>query len=148
MTERMAALTRTLVPARAGVVAAALATALTATLWLAIAIGGPAHVAAPRGAAPRATLADLPLAAQGPVSAALGAADPAYRVLRAGAWLRANTPGEGLRTDFTGAGVRFTSGASHVALNVSGLGYGDAIAPVGAAVPTAAGNRVTTRTPG
>ncbi|HEX7609479.1 MAG TPA: hypothetical protein VF380_02290, partial [Solirubrobacteraceae bacterium] len=144
----MAALTRTPVPARAAALAAVLTTVLAATLWLALAGGGASHVAAPRGAASHATLASLPVGAQGPVSAALGAADPAYRVLPVAGGLRASTPAQGLRTDFTGSGVQLTAGASHVGLSVSGLGYGDAIATVGAATPTAAANRVTYAHPG
>jgi hypothetical protein len=61
--------------------------------------GAPGVAAAGRGLP--TGLAGLPAAAQGPVSAALGRAEPAYRVVG----LRAGNPAQRLRTVFSPGGV-------------------------------------------
>ena len=83
-------------------------------------------------------LASLPLAAQGPVSAALGQDAPAYRV----ADLRAGNPAQDLSIGFSRRGVRVVSGAAQLGMTLSGYGYGSALEPVEPVVPRASGSHV------
>jgi hypothetical protein len=106
--------------------------------------GGPSGLA-PRapdsGALAKRGLSPLPIAASVPVSAALGAADPAYRVRTSAAGLRAATPAQRLRLHFTRAATLVSSGSAVTGLSLRSLGYGSAQRSVGEVVPTAAGNR-------
>jgi trimeric autotransporter adhesin len=92
----------------------------------------------------RAGWASVPLAARGPVSAALGSELPAYRVLSAGrgAW-RAVSGDEALRVAFGSKGARVSSDGFAVGLRLVGIGYGNSLAGVTAVMPSARGNRVT-----
>ena len=63
-----------------------------------------------RRAAQQRGLSSLPLGAQGPISAALGADDPAYRVRSSGGNFKASSPAQRLRESFGRGGVRVSSG--------------------------------------
>jgi FG-GAP repeat len=97
----------------------------------------------PGGTAERATtahhgLTSLPLAAQGPVSVALGREKPAYRV----DGLEAVNPAQHLRTGFSRHGVAVASGKARLGMTLSAYGYASALEPVGSALPRASANRV------
>jgi hypothetical protein len=90
----------------------------------------------------RLGLASLPAAAQGPVSAALGRDDPAYRVrARAGA-LRAANPAQHLRATFARDGVLVADGAARVGLSLLTRGSGHSLQRLPAAAPALTGGRV------
>ncbi len=129
---------------RAGSLAAALSIAIS-TLLLLQGVPG-AHRApapsAPRGGFARAGLMSLPAGARGPVSAALGAASPAYRVSGAGGALVAENPAQHLSARFGAAGVALGAGALHVALSVRAIGYDGALSALAPVAPRASGNRV------
>ena len=84
-------------------------------------------------------LTSLPLAAQGPVSAALGQDGPAYRVKG----LRAGNPAQHLRAGFSRHGVTVASGKARLGMALSAYGYGSTLR-LGwtSAVPRASANRV------
>ncbi len=108
------------------------------------AVGCAAVVLAVPGASTRPTsttrhgLTSLPLAAQDPVSTALGRDDPLYRVEN----LRAANPAQRLRVGFSRRGVTVVSEKGRLGLGISGYGYGFALRAVGSAVPHAGANRV------
>ena len=96
---------------------------LLAAVLLALAVGtavhesfpgrrsvGAAHVRAHRFS--HAGLLSLPVAAQGPVSAALGADGQAYRVSRLRGGFAASSPAQRLSTSFTRSGVSVRSGTT------------------------------------
>ena len=83
-------------------------------------------------------VAGLPLAAQGPVSAALGGGEAAYRVTG----LRARNRAQHLDTDFSPGGVSVASGAARIRLRLTDFGYASALHPVGSTRPHATANRV------
>ncbi|HME05224.1 MAG TPA: FG-GAP repeat protein, partial [Solirubrobacteraceae bacterium] len=91
-----------------------------------------------RHAAARHGLGSLPVAAQGPVSAALGRDEPAYRVRG----LRAVNPAQRLRVGFTGRGATVASGGARLGMTLSAYGYASALAPAPAVTPRASANRV------
>jgi hypothetical protein len=80
----------------------------------------------------------LPLAAKGPISAALGRENPAYRV----AGLEAINPAQRLRSSFSRHGVTVTSGKARLGMTLSAYGYASALEPVAPAPPRASANRV------
>jgi hypothetical protein len=80
----------------------------------------------------------LPLAAQGPISAALGRAEPGYRIRG----LRATNPAQQMGIAFSHDGVSVAHGATRVRLRLAGFGYGSALRPVRSATADTAGNRV------
>ena len=84
----------------------------------------------------------LPLSALGPVSAAVGSADPAYRVSIAGAALAATSRPQRLSSRFESEGVSLRSGSAHVTLSVRAMGYGSSLRALGAVAPRFSGNRV------
>jgi hypothetical protein len=97
--------------------------------------GRPVRVVAPahRG------LASLPVAARGPVAAALGAGDPAY-------WVRgfsANNSAQGLRTGFSSDGATIHSGSGWTRLSLSGIGRAGDVRGLGTVAPVVHRNRVT-----
>jgi len=97
----------------------------------------------------RQDLPSLPSAAQGPVSEALGAESPAYRISRTPASLiNAATPAQRLHSSFTSAGVSVNSGGARVTLSLRAAGYGSTLTPVGRVVPRAHANRVVYQHPG
>ncbi|MGA2163451.1 MAG: hypothetical protein ABSH36_03170 [Solirubrobacteraceae bacterium] len=92
-----------------------------------------------RATTARHALTSLPLAAQGPVSAALGSDQPAYRVEA----LRAVNPAQRLGASFSRGGVTVVSGKARLGIALSAYGYANALQPVGFAAPRANANRVT-----
>jgi hypothetical protein len=132
--------TRHLGPAIAGAVLTCLAAAFVSfgpgpravpAVRVRAAAGGRHHLAS-------ATLLRLPAAARGPISAALGSGEAAYRV----SGLRALNPAQQMRLRFSPNGVTLSSGATHLALALAGVGRGDTLAPVRPAAPLAVSNRV------
>jgi len=85
----------------------------------------------------RHSLTSLPLAAQGPVSAALGR-DPAYRVKG----LQAVNPVQRFRAGFSRRGVTVASGDAQLEMKLSAYGHGSALRPVGLVAPRVGANRV------
>jgi IPT/TIG domain/FG-GAP repeat len=146
MTDRIAVLARAALPWRLVVIAALLS--LAPGLLLAHDLAGQrASSSSPTGAlavnAPPKLVSDLPLTAQGTVSAALGAADPSYRVSSApGGGLQAFNPAQRLRAQFQATAVRLSSGATRFALSLRGVGRGGALETVAAARPQSQGNGV------
>jgi hypothetical protein len=108
------------------------------------ALGCVAVLGTPSGETPHPTttarhgLTSLPMAAQGPVSAALGQDNPLYRVTG----LQAVNPGQLFRTTFSRRGVTVVSGAAQLGMTLSGYGHGSTLEPVGLAQPCASANRV------
>jgi hypothetical protein len=103
---------------------------------LVMVLGSAAHAGRPN--ARRSGLASLPLAARGPVSAALGRDFSAYRV----AGLRAWNPSQRLSARFSAAGVTVSSGATRVRFSLRGWGRGTVLRPLARTVPVVRGNRV------
>ena len=87
-------------------------------------------------------LSSLPSALQGPVSAALGAGGPAYRVSASNGGFTAASPPQHLRLWFGRAGVSLSSGATHVGLSLRGVGYGASVRALGEPARRVRGNRV------
>jgi phage gpG-like protein len=123
-----------------------------AVALLAIASAAAVHEALPaaRSSAPvaahlrgltRAGLLGLPLAAQGPVSQALGES-PSYLVRRTATGLLAESPDQGLSLAFSSSGVSVSSGAAHLGLRLRGIGFGSSLIQLSSATPTAHANRV------
>jgi hypothetical protein len=96
----------------------------------------------------RAGLLSLPVAAQGPVSAALGAEGQAYRVSRLRGGFTASSPAQRLSTSFTRSGVSVRSGTAKVGLSLLAVGYGSTLAPLAQIAPSARANRVLYQYPG
>ncbi len=129
---------------RALAVAAVLVLALGAALHQGLTGGRPsvsAMFARPHGFLQKGLLG-LPLAAQGPVSAALGDDIPAYRLSAGEGGFRASNPAQQLSSSFTSSAVSVSTGATFVGLSLRGVGYGSALRAVGAVPPRAQGNRV------
>ena len=80
----------------------------------------------------------LPLAARGPVSAALGRDERSYRVLG----LRARNPTQGLGVAFSRAGVTVAAGKTRVHLSLIAYGHGRTLERVGSVAPEVLANRV------
>src|SRR5271166_1454059 len=93
-------------------------------------------------------LLGLPQAAQGPVSAALGADSAAYRVAAAQSGFMAVNPTQDLSSRFTSSGVSVSSGATRMGLSLAGVGYGSSLTAPGEAAPRARSNRVVYVYPG
>jgi len=87
-------------------------------------------------------LISLPLAAQGPVSAAMGADSPAYRVSATGGGFAAASPAQRLSSSFGRSGVSVSSGSTHVGLSLQAVGYGSSLAALGEVAPRVKNNRV------
>jgi hypothetical protein len=87
-------------------------------------------------------LLSLPLAAQGPVSTALGANSRAYLVTPAARGFRAASPGQHLALGFTRGGVSVTSGQGLLGLRLRAVGYGSMSRRVDAVTPRLEGDRV------
>ena len=86
-------------------------------------------------------LANLPFGAQGPVSAGLGADDPAYLVHGRGR-LHALNPSQRSRVSFARSGVLVNTGGSRLSLALAAIGYGPRLRGVAGALPQATTNRV------
>lgn len=128
----MAAVARAVKPWRA-LAAGALA-------LFALAIGHVLSNAQPERTA--SSLSSLPLAAQGPVSAALGASERSYRVGEGRDGLRLSNPAQRLHARFGRAGMTVGDGALRVALRLRAIGSGSLLTDVRAAFPRGTGNRV------
>ncbi len=127
---------------------AATALSLAVALVLAPGWGGErAKLApAPGPGLPSSTgLARVPSDAWGPVSATLGAYDPAYRITGADGALTATNPDQrlGLRFDRTGAAL--SAGGARLGLDLRGLGYGTLLTEPRAVTPKGKANRVVYR---
>lgn len=100
----------------------------------AVRIAGPS---APHG------LSSLPMAAQGPVSAALGADDPSYRIDHGRSGLEAVNPAQGLTVSFGRSEVGVRSASSRLSVGLAAVGYGTTLHAIGRVAPQAHANRVT-----
>ena len=87
-------------------------------------------------------LSALPLAAQGPISGALGGADRSYGVRGGPAGLSAVNAAQGFRVGFGRAGVVVGSGSARLSLGLAAVGYGGRLRSVPAAARSYRGNRV------
>ena len=90
-----------------------------------------------------APLASLPLAARGPVSAAVGAGQRAFAVHGLGGGFLANNAGQELSASFARSGATVRSHALRLSLGLRAIGYGTSLEPVGEVAPQARANRVT-----
>ncbi len=88
-------------------------------------------------------LSSLPALARGPVSGALGAEDPAYKLHRTRGRLCGEHPAQHLRLRFEPLGCRSPSGAARVGLSLRAAGYGSSLSAIGEVAPRAKDNRVT-----
>jgi hypothetical protein len=144
MTQRIATLSRAGVPQRHAVSAAVAALLAGLAVWL----GATADHATPVHGVRLATgeahagLLSLPAAAQGPVSSAIGAADPAFRIAGGTSSLHATNSAQGLRARFDAAGVRVQAPLGGVGLELTGIGFGASLHALPAVTPRAAANRV------
>jgi hypothetical protein len=86
----------------------------------------------------RAGLLSLPLAAQGPVSAALGRDQAAYRI----AGLTAHNPAQGFSARFGRSGVTITAGSARFAISLQAFGRGRELAALAPVSPVASADRV------
>lgn len=93
-------------------------------------------------------MSGLPVAAQGVVSAALGADGSAFRAHASAHGFRVSNPAQDMQASFGRGGVQIEAGSLRVGLRFAGIGYGDLPAPVHATAPTAARNRVSFRRDG
>ncbi len=98
-----------------------------------------ARPASPQG------LASLPLAAQAPVSAAIGAARPGYAARVEDGKLVAANPDQHLRARFDRSGAEIRAGKARVGLLLAGLGVGSSLTPLAGVSPSADANRVVYR---
>jgi hypothetical protein len=99
---------------------------------------------APRsGASSQTRLAGLPAAAQGPISAALGAVDRAYWVSASGAGLQAVSRSQALHVRFDRSRVALSAGTVQLGLSLRAMGDGRTLTAVGAVSPSVRANRVT-----
>jgi len=99
--------------------------------WAGAAVPGRATAARPGGTT-------LPLTARGPVSAALGRQQSAYRI----AGLRARNRVQRLGATFAPGGVTIASGAASARLRLAAFGHGAALRPVESVAPRVRANRV------
>ena len=84
----------------------------------------------------------LPLAAQGPISNAIGADSTAYRVRTTRSGLRLSNPAQDLWALFGRAGVTLGSAALREQLSLDAVGYGSSLTNIEDQSPAGAGNRV------
>ena len=143
----------TTVPRRAVMAAALLSVLLGVALWQGLAgrhsavapaarFHATSHLRTRASEQKKKGLSTLPATAQGPISAALGAENPAYRVTASGGALRAATPAQHFSTSFDRSGLTLSSGAAHVGLSLRAMGYGASLSALGQVAPTVRANRV------
>lgn len=89
-----------------------------------------------------ATLVHLPLAAQGPISAALGADASSYHFGRSHGGVEGINGAQRLTTRFTSGGIEVASAATRLDLSLRGIGYGKSLTSVRPSAPTFYANRV------
>ena len=87
-------------------------------------------------------LSSLPVSAQGPISEALGADNPAYRVSAAAGGFSATSPTQHFRASFARSGVTFSSASARVGLSLKAVGYGSSMTALGEVAPRVKANRV------
>ncbi len=143
VTDRMAFLTRAVVPWRPMVAAALLSLLLGAAVSQGLtgersSVVPDAHSRVALGQ----RLSSLPLSAQGPVSEALGANDPGYRISAHRGGFRAASPEQRLVLRFARSGVSLSSGAARLRLSLLAVGYGSSLRAVGDLTPRVKANRV------
>jgi len=102
----------------------------------------PAAPAPSIGAATQTGLWRLPVAARGPVSSAIGAEDPAYRIAPGEGALHAANPAQHLSATFSASGVELGAQSGHARLHLTALGYGSALVPLRSVAPSGRENRV------
>ncbi|HST33224.1 MAG TPA: hypothetical protein VLJ80_06860 [Solirubrobacteraceae bacterium] len=90
----------------------------------------------------RAGLLALPLAGRGPVSAALGADTPRYRVRSSRGALTAFNPAQRLHLGFSDTTAIVRSGTATIGLEAQAIGYGRLLRPLGKATLSARANLV------
>ncbi len=130
-------------PRRALVAGALVSLALGAALTHGLGDGRRAAVpATPPSGFSRIGLLSLPLTAQGPVSAAVGANDRSYRVSTGNGVLTASNSSQRLELRFDRAGASLRSGATRVGLSLQAAGYGGSLTALGTVAPRATANRV------
>ena len=93
-------------------------------------------------AAQRQTLADLPVAAQQAVSAAIGQDQPAYHAASAAAGVTMNNPANSFTGQVKSGALQVSAGSETWGMALAALSYGGAMQPVGSAQATTSGNRV------
>ncbi len=90
------------------------------------------------------SLLTLPLQAQGPISASLGADSASYRVSSSAAGtLHASSHATKLNSSFTSAGANVSAGAARLSLSLRGIRDGRALHELATVAPSAHANRVT-----
>jgi hypothetical protein len=122
---------------RAGLAALAVVL-LAATGAMAVRSHGPAAPAQRVSAAP----ARLPLAAQAPVSRALGRDDASYWAQRSASGLLVVNRAQGLRAQFARGSVLVSSGGVSLGLSLRAYGYGAALRPLSAVAARVTANQV------
>jgi hypothetical protein len=85
---------------------------------------------------------EVPVSAEGVLSAALGRDDARYASTPARAGFTAANPRQGFRVEYGADGPTLTTGEHTLALRLAGLGRGALVSPVDAAEPRAAANRL------
>jgi len=86
--------------------------------------------------------AALPVAARGPVSAAIGRDDRSFSARVVAGALTLRNRGQGLLAQFGERGVQIRAGRARLGLNLVGYGYGSTLSAVDAVAPWAQANRV------
>jgi hypothetical protein len=143
MTQRAASLTRIEVPWRWLLLLALLCLALVTALPHGSSSTPAADAPAGLGATSHHGLSSLPLSAQLPVSARLGADDPAYTMRSsAGGAVQAGNHAQRLSARFTAAGVEVATVGMRFGLSLQGVGYGGALEAIHPVAPAAHGNAV------
>jgi hypothetical protein len=143
MTDRIRLLIRPVVPWRAGLLAGVLSLLISlALVQLLTGERAPSIDSAPSPGVASAGLSRLPASASGPLSAAIGAADPAYDVTAAGGALHASNPAQRMGISFGAAGVLLSSHSAQVGISLRSVGYGEQLKTVGVRAPRAHANRV------
>lgn len=87
-------------------------------------------------------LSNLPAVAQGPISSALGKDNLRYWAHADARGFHTENPQHALVVNFTKQGAEVRSQSMRWGLETRGYGYGDAVRPLSAVAPHAAGNRV------
>jgi hypothetical protein len=90
----------------------------------------------------RAGLGLLPVAARGPLSAALGADSAAYRVGASAGGFQAHSPAQGVSARFDRSGVELSSDTVKLGLSLRAIGDGVSLRALAPVAPTASANRV------
>jgi phosphodiesterase/alkaline phosphatase D-like protein len=93
-------------------------------------------------------LLSLPLAAQGPVSEALGAGSPAYRIGASAGGFAGSSPTQHFRVRFDRSGLSLSSARNRVGLSLRAVGYGASLNALSQVAPRVHTNRVSYVHPG